>query len=256
MQSSPPAGHAATRQRAAAAAAASASPRKRSLASPSRFPCCAHFATKASNPKDAPPTAARHRNPTAAAPPKTLSAARKQRQQACRDRQRQATAPATHRRAAAVRPPAAASGTCSMSRAAGLSREQLLPPGRDLENGKDEDEDKVEERQPAGGAAGGAGGGRDEVESRATFGGSFQEDAPAPYDAAPPLSRAPSERAALCCRSYRVRLACGCGASPGCPAAHDVVLPHFPLLGCTFCFSHDRRSPRLQAPCMRRTCET
>lgn len=74
--------------------------------------------------------------------------------------------------------------------AAGDTLRHLLPLGPDLENGKG-DEDKEGEGQQA--AANGAGNGGLDTDSRATFGGSFEEDAPAPYDAAPPLSRAPSE---------------------------------------------------------------
>lgn len=74
--------------------------------------------------------------------------------------------------------------------AANSSLRHLLPPGRDLENGKG-DEKEDDEGQQAAGIRGGNG--RLETDSRDTFGGSFQEDAPAPYDAAPPLLRAPSE---------------------------------------------------------------
>lgn len=66
----------------------------------------------------------------------------------------------------------------------------LLPPGRDLENGKGDDKEDEEGQQAARNRGGN---GRLDTDSRDTFGGSFQEDAPAPYDAAPPLSRAPSE---------------------------------------------------------------
>ena len=102
------------------------------------------------------------------------------------------------------------------SEAPSASLRHQLPPGRDLENGKGE-EDKGEEGQQA--AANGAGhGGRLEAETRATFGGSFQEDAPAPYDAPPPLSRAASECrvrfdifaavARPCCRALRPQTVC------------------------------------------------
>lgn len=73
------------------------------------------------------------------------------------------------------------------------SPRHLLPPGRDLENGK-VDEDKEEEEAQQAAVGNGAANGRQDAESRATHGGSFEEDAPPPYDAAPPLSRAPSER--------------------------------------------------------------
>ncbi|KAI7844838.1 hypothetical protein COHA_001492 [Chlorella ohadii] len=65
----------------------------------------------------------------------------------------------------------------------------LLPPGRDLENGKGDNKEDEEGQQAARNRGGN---GRLDTDSRDTFGGSFQEDAPAPYDAAPPLSRAPS----------------------------------------------------------------
>lgn len=47
---------------------------------------------------------------------------------------------------------------------------------------------------------GGKPGGGSDVESQATFRGSWQEDAPPPYDLSPPLSRAPSEALLAGCR--------------------------------------------------------